>query len=50
MLNLLKFSEGVNKHADIISLTFQKSLTKFHTRGYLKINMSHDEIVGRVLS
>lgn len=50
MLNLLKFSERVNKHADIISLTFQKALTKFHTRGYLKIKMSHDEIVGNVLS
>lgn len=50
MLNLLEFSERVNKHADIIFLTFQKALTKFHSRGYLKINMSHDEIVGNVLS
>lgn len=50
MLNVLKFSERVSKHADIISLTFRKALTKFHTRGYLKIKMSHDEIVGNVLS
>ena len=27
-----------------------KVLTKFHTRGYLKIKMSHDESVGNVLS
>jgi hypothetical protein len=50
VLNLLEFSQGVNKHVDIISLTFQKALTNFHTRGYLKIKMSHDEIVGNVLS
>lgn len=50
VLNLLKFSERVSKHADIISLTFWKVLTKFHTRGYLKIKVSHDEIAGNVLS
>lgn len=44
------FIEGINKHVDIISLNFRKALTKFHTRGYLKIQMSHDEIVGNVLS
>ena len=45
-----KILQGGQKHADIISLTFWKILTKFHTRGYLKIKMSHDESVGNVLS